>query len=64
MVEKKVAIALMIIALVLVIVAAYSFITQEKEIKNINNELEAENQNGKIGVEIIAPAVEDKGNGN
>jgi len=64
MVEKNMTIVFVILALVLLTVATYTFITQEREIQNIkDNESTLQNQNGKIGVEIVAPEVEDKGNG-
>jgi hypothetical protein len=65
MISKKVAITLFIIALVLVgIVAANYFVQQDSKIstQQLGDSLD-DNGNGKIGIKILTPQVEDKSNG-
>ena len=65
MVNKRVAVALFIIALVLVgIVVANYFVQQNSKISTQQLGLSLDdNGNGKIGVKILTPSVEDKNNG-
>jgi hypothetical protein len=65
MISKKVAVTLFIIALVLVgIVVANYFVQQDSKIstQQLGDSLD-DNGNGKIGIKILTPQVEDKSNG-
>lgn len=66
MIKKNVAIALLIIALVLVSFCAYDYFLGEEKGSSIKiNSLEGNSSsgNGKVGVTILSPTVEDKNNG-
>lgn len=65
MVKKNVAIILLVIALVLVGVSAYTYFNENEKVSLVSpaGENVVDNGNGKIGVEILPPVVEDRGNG-
>jgi len=63
--DKKVAITLLIIALVfigLAIVGSFVQLNTENSTQQVQNSLD-DSGNGKIGVVILPPQIEDKGNG-
>jgi len=64
MIDKKVAIALFIIALVLVGVVVSNYMSSDSKVstQGLGDVLD-DNGAGKIGVEILTPNVEDKTNG-
>ncbi len=62
MVKKNVAIALAIIALVLVSVAIYTYISSEHKAP-VQEPILTDNQKGQVGVTIQPPEVEDRGDG-
>ena len=65
MVGKRVAVVLFIIALVLVaLVAVNYFVQSDKKISTTSSQGKLlDNGNGKVGVVILPPQIEDKGNG-
>jgi len=64
MIKKNVAIVLLIIALVLVGFVAYDYLLGDEKISSVKTDsLENSSGNGKVGVTILPPVIEDKNNG-
>lgn len=64
MIKKNVAITLLVIALVLVSFVAYDYFLGEEKVDSVKDgSLQDDSGNGKVGVTILPPVIEDKNNG-
>jgi len=64
MIGKNVAIALLIIALVLVSFSAVDYFSEDDKISSVKPDFVGNDTgNGKVGVVILPPAIEDRNNG-
>lgn len=64
MIKKKVAVILMIVALIFASIAIVAFVVSSNSIISTDNPNAGDdNGNGKIGVTIVPPEVEDKNEG-